>query len=304
MAAFTTFTKEALERYLVMFGKGELKACTPVNGGIENSNYFITLDSGSGDVEYVLTIIEQFGFDEAPFFNKVVSHLFYQGLPVAAPHSTLDGMSSTIFCGKPTFLQPKLEGSHLVTVNKDHCFQIGRFLGGAHQALSSFKPTRENPYHLGWMQSTLNSISNRLSDPERTLLTKLIGEYERVDALELPTGVIHGDLFKDNALFTDQGELKGVIDFYHACHDILIQDIAIAINDWCQTSSGTINEAFRVSLIAGYEEIRPLGKGEAQALVPLQRTSAARFALTRFLSGNPPLKPPAEMLRLASSLTV
>ena len=154
------------------------------------------------------------------------------------------------------------------------------------------------------MQSTLNSISNRLSDPERTLLTKLIGEYERIDALELPTGVIHGDLFKDNALFTDQGELKGVIDFYHACHDILIQDIAIAINDWCQTSSGTINEAFRVSLIAGYEEIRPLGKGEAQALVPLQRTSAARFALTRFLSGNPPLKPPAEMLRLASSLTV
>ena len=304
MVAFTTFTEEALERYLVMFGKGELKACTPVTDGIENSNYFITLDSGSGDVEYVLTVVEQFGFDEAPFFNKVVSHLFYQGLPVAAPHSTLDGMSSTIFCGKPTFLQPRLEGSHLVTVNEDHCFQIGRFLSGVHQALSSFKPTRENPYHLGWMQSTLNSISNRLSDPERTLLTNLLGEYERIEALELPTGLIHGDLFKDNALFTDQGELKGVIDFYHACHDILIQDIAIAINDWCQTSSGTINEAFRVSLIAGYEEIRPLEKEEAQALVPLQRTSAARFALTRFLSGDPPLKPPAEMLRLASSLTV
>ena len=50
MAAFTTFTEEALERYLVMFGKGELKACTPVTDGIENSNYFITLDSGSGDV--------------------------------------------------------------------------------------------------------------------------------------------------------------------------------------------------------------------------------------------------------------
>ena len=88
MAAFTTFTEEALERYLVMFGKGELKACTPVAGGIENSNYFVTLDSGSGDVEYVLTIIEQFGFDEAPFFNKVMSQLFHQGLPVAAPHST------------------------------------------------------------------------------------------------------------------------------------------------------------------------------------------------------------------------
>lgn len=304
MAAFTTFTEEALERYLVMFGKGKLKSYAPIAGGIENSNYFVTLDSGAGDVEYVLTIIEQFDFEEAPFFNKVTSHLFHQGMPVAAPHSTLDGMSSTIFCGKPAFLQPKLEGNHLAKVNQDHCFQIGGFLAGAHQALSSLKLTRENPYNLGWMQNTLDSISDRLNDPERTLLTKLLGEYERIDAMELPTGLIHGDLFKDNALFTNQGELKGVIDFYHACHDILIQDIAIAINDWCQTSAGTIDEQLRASLLAGYEKIRPLKKEEALALVPLQRTSAARFALTRFLSGNPPLKPPEEMLRLASSLTI
>ena len=304
MAAFTTFTEEALERYLVMFGKGELKAYTPVAGGIENSNYFVTLDSGAGDVEYVLTIVEQFGFDEAPFFNKVMTHLFHQGLPVAAPHATLDGMSSTIFCGKPTFLQPRLEGSHLAEVNEDHCFQIGGFLGGAHQALSSLKLTRQNPYQSSWMQKTLNSISNRLSDHERTQLTKLLGEYKRIEALELPTGLIHGDLFKDNALFTDQGELKGVIDFYHACHDILIQDVAIAINDWCQTSAGTIDKELRTSLMAGYEKIRPLEKEETQALVPLQRTSAARFALTRSLSGNPPLKPPEEMLRLASSLAI
>jgi homoserine kinase type II len=304
MASFTTFTEEALERYLVMFGKGELKACKPVVGGIENSNYFVTLDSGSGNVEYVLTIIEQFGFDEAPFFNKVMSQLFQYDLPVAAPHSTLDGMSSTIFCGKPAFLLPRLEGSHLVLVNEDHCFKIGEFLGGMHQALTNLKATRANPYHRDWMQSTLNSISNRLKESEITQLGKLIGEHEHIDALELPSGLIHGDLFKDNALFTDRGELSGVIDFYHACHDILIQDIAIAINDWCQTSTGNIDEALRATLIAGYEKIRPLEKEEAQALVPLQRTSAARFALTRFLSGSPPLKPPEEMLQLASSLTV
>ena len=304
MAAFTTFTEEALKRYLVMFGKGELKACKPVVGGIENSNYFVTLGNGSDNVEYVLTIIEQFGFDEAPFFNKVMSQLFQYGLPVAAPHSTLDGMSSTIFCGKPTFLLPRLDGSHPVTVNEDHCFQIGEFLGGAHRALGDLKSTRENPYHHGWMQSTLTAISGRLEDAERAQLGELVAEYERIEALKLPSGLIHGDLFKDNALFTDGGELKGVIDFYHACHDVLIQDIAIAINDWCQRTTGNIDQALRASMIAGYEQVRPLEKEELQALVPLQRTSAARFALTRFLSGDPPLKPPQEMLRLASSLTV
>ena len=128
-----------------MFGKGELKKFTPIAGGIENSNYFVTLDNGSGDVEYVLTIIEQFGFNEAAFFNKVMSQLFNQGLPVAAPLSNLYGMSSTIFCGKPTFLLPKLEGRHLVRVNEDDCFQIGEFLGIAHRAFSNLKSTRVTP---------------------------------------------------------------------------------------------------------------------------------------------------------------
>ena len=78
MAAFSTFTEDALERYLVMFGKGELKKFTPVGSGIENSNYFVALDGAPGDLEYVLTIIEQFGFEEVPFFKKVVSHLFHR----------------------------------------------------------------------------------------------------------------------------------------------------------------------------------------------------------------------------------
>ena len=71
------------------------------------------------------------------------------------------------------------------------------------------------------MQSTLNSISDRLSEFEKTQLTKVLSEYEHIGTLELPTGLSHGDLFKDNALFNDRGELNGVIDFYHTCHDIL-----------------------------------------------------------------------------------
>jgi Ser/Thr protein kinase RdoA (MazF antagonist) len=57
-------------------------------------------------------------------------------------------------------------------------------------------------------------------------------------------------------------------------------------------------------LIAGYEQVRLLEKEELRILTPLQRTSAARFAMTRFLSEDPPLKPPEQMLRLAKLLTV
>ncbi len=306
MAAFTTFTEEALVRYLVMFGKGQLKEYVPITAGIENSNYYITLNQYEVLTDYVLTIIEDLSFDEVPFFNKILTHLFHYGLPVAAPQSTLDGMTLTIFCGKPAFLFPKLPGRHPVEIEAIHCQKIGEFLATCHQSLNDLKVTRANPYDVDWMHRSLNQVKSMITAEELDQLSSLVNEYEHLQGLDLPRGLIHGDLFKDNALFVEDQPtdvtLSGVIDFYHACHDFLIQDIAIAINDWCITENGSIDETLKSALISAYEEVRPMTPGEAAALVPMQRTSAARFALTRLLSGDPPLKNPTDMLNLAARL--
>ena len=56
MAAFTQFSHTSLEHYLAMFDLGELVSFDPITAGIENSNYFITLDNEGFETEYVLTI--------------------------------------------------------------------------------------------------------------------------------------------------------------------------------------------------------------------------------------------------------
>ena len=304
MAAFTTFSQAALERYLIMFAVGDLVSWSPVEEGIENSNYFVTTRKHGQDRKFVLTIMESLSFDDLPFFNGLLTHLFHYGLPVPAPQQTLDGMTSTIFCSKPAVLFPRLEGEHPIHATANHCTEIGKVLGEMHCALATTSLHRSNPFDTDWMIRTIDQVGHLLDESDLVLLQKMADEYAEISELSLPKGVIHGDLFRDNALFTGD-KLTGVIDFYHACDDFLIQDITICINDWCKTPKGNIDEELGKSLLRGYESVRELEHEEKEFLTCFQRAACARFALTRLLSGDEGqhLKDPHEYILLAGYLS-
>ena len=97
---------------------------------------------------------------------------------------------------------------------------------------------------------------------------------------DLPTGVIHADLFPDNAFFLDD-QLSGIIDFYFACNDALAYDLAVALNAWCFEQDGAFNATKGRQLITQYETVRPLTPAERAALPRLARGAALRFLLTR-----------------------
>ena len=305
MAVFTTFPEASLARYLVMYELGELHAYRAIEAGIENSNYFVTLENEGELTEYVLTITESLSFDEVPFFNELMSNLARSGLPVPDPLRTLDGMSSTIFCGKPTWLFPKLPGSHPLEVTTDQCHTIGKHLASLHKAATGLRYSRSNPYNSAWLDATLRAQKNRLAPDELTLLQQIASRYARMEPnAELPRGIIHGDLFRDNALFVED-RLTGIIDFYHACEDFLVQDIAITMNDWCVTATGNTCQARRQALLKGYQSVRVLEDQEKNCLIDFQLFAALRFSLTRFLSGdeNNPLKDPQELINIARKLS-
>jgi homoserine kinase type II len=110
-------------------------------------------------------------------------------------------------------------------------------------------------------------------------------DYQHVlDVRALPHGVVHGDLFRDNVLF-DGDNLGGFIDFYYACDDVLLYDVAIAVNEWClhHTGSdiGSIDEEKMQTFLSAYQAIRPFSQQEWKCWLAMLRCAALRFWLSR-----------------------
>jgi len=284
MSVFTTFTREQLVRYLVMFELGELISFKPTEQGIENSNFFVTLERDGVQKEFVLTLFEELTFDDLPFFNQLSNHLYHYGLPVSTPRQTLDGMTTTIFCGKPTLLFPRLPGSIVTEVKPAHCSAIGQGLGEIHETVKSSGLTRASQQDLDWWKSSQAKLAGFFNQQEQELLAGVIHTYGEVwqHNGSLPKGIIHADLFRDNVLFEGE-KLTGILDFYNAGDDYFMLDLAIAVNDWCSQSDGSLDSDLHEAVISGYRSQREIGEQEIAVWPDMLQVAAAIFWISRAL---------------------
>lgn len=267
-----------------MYGLGQLESFYPIPEGAENSNYFVTLKSASDVVsEYVLTVFEAHGFSEIPFFTALARHLHSYGLPVVAPIATLDGMTTGIFCGKPTALFPKLSGSHVKEPTTDQCYAVGSVLAELHSIEHPASLSQPYAYDLAWLDQSLKNLQTYFDQADMQLLGTVIQEYSNTLAQydsRLGTSIIHGDLFKDNVLFLDK-KVTGLIDFYHSGIGHSVLDLAITVNDWCyDPQQGYLPDRY-CSLTEGYQATKPLTGLEIDLLPVLLRVAAAKFWIRR-----------------------
>ena len=99
----------------------------------------------------------------------------------------------------------------------------------------------------------------------------------------LPYGIIHADLFIDN-IFFKKNKFHGYIDFYFACNDFLMYEIAICINALCfdkKNNKFIFNKKKSTNLIKGYSKIRKFSVKEKKSLNVLSKGAALRYLLTR-----------------------
>ena len=153
-------------------------------------------------------------------------------------------------------------------------------LGQMHIAGQSFSQIMPNPRGAAWRATTAPLVRPFLDAQQAALLETEVALQARQDWASLPQGVIHADLFRDNVLL-EEDRIGGLIDFYFACSDALLYDVAITANDWCMHAGGTPDAAKTQTFLRAYHAVRPFLASEQRAWPLLLRAAALRFWLSR-----------------------
>lgn len=280
MAVYTSVDDEALAAFLADYDIGTPLSAKGIAEGVENTNYLVRTTGGT----FILTLYEQrVNPAELPFFVALMEHCADRGLKTPRPVPRRDGARLSRLCGRDAAVVTFLDGVAVRRPGPVHCAELGRGLAALHLATADFPMRRENALGIAsW--APLFAASRDHADEVMPGLAALVDDELHALAGSwpegLPAGVIHADLFPDNAFFVGR-RLSGIIDFYFACNEILAYDLAVCLNAWCFEEDGAFNVTKARAMITAYAEARPLSPEELSALPVLARGAALRFCLTR-----------------------
>jgi homoserine kinase type II len=305
LAVYTQLDAEDIKQLLSDYDLGALDSFKGIDGGIENTNYFVTLSSQGKKSEYVLTLFEELSYEELPYFIELCQWLSDRNVPVPFAIKDRNGIGLKKVKNRPAALQPRFSGGHVAQqdLTTEHCASIGKILAQFHVAAQDFYLQRQAHRGVFWWRRESQILGPKLSSQDQAIL---VDEVEKFDRLReqpgnIPLGTIHGDLFHDNALI-DDSNVTAVLDLYNAASGYLLYDLAIVANDWCCNSDGSIDPVKEKALLKAYAEVRPFTSDEYLAWPVLSCTAAMRFWLSRLIpwldkDNTQKLKDPDELKR-------
>ncbi|MDP9916874.1 homoserine kinase type II [Variovorax boronicumulans] len=304
MAVFTEVQFGEADALVQRLGMGALRELRGIEGGIENTNYFATTESG----EFVLTLFERLSAEQLPYYLCLMKHLAGAGLPVPAPVADPavappTGHALSIpaqapcellhrVAGKPAALVQKLSGRSELAPTAAHCAELGAMLARMHLAGRDYPRIQPNLRGLPWWNETAPVVLPYMDEAQAALLRAELAYQNHVAESSayaaLPRGPVHADMFRDNVMFATGGEpdapprLTGVFDFYFAGTDTWLFDLAVCLNDWAiDLASGRHDAARADALLAAYESVRRLNASERALLPAMLRAAALRFWISR-----------------------
>ena len=283
MAVYTKISKSDVKSIERKFHLGKIISFKGIKKGIENTNYVLR----TKNKKFILTIFEKrVQKKDLPFFMNLMDKLNNHKINCPKPQKNKKKKFLINIKKKPASVVSFVEGRDKFNLNIKDCYEIGKNIAKLHKASKKIKLYRNNSISLSYWSKILKKIGNRYKIIDinlNNLMKKTLLETKRKWPRNLPAGIIHGDLFIDNIFFKNN-KFYGYIDFYFACNDFLMYEIAICINALCfdkKKGKFTFNKNKSKNLLRGYSRIRKFSKNEKKYLNLLCKGAALRYLLTR-----------------------
>ena len=283
MAIYTKLSENNLKEFFLKYNLGKLLNYKGIQEGIENTNYFIQTDKG----KFILTVYEKRTEEkDLPFFMGLMRNLFDANFPSPEPIINKNGNYITEISGKKAAVVSFLEGSAKKNLSPDNCHEVGIQAAKLHVITKNLTGKRENSLSVNSWKKIYKNVQkdcSRIHSNLARIIERNLDEIESNWPKNIPSGIIHADLFPDNIFFKGNN-LTGIIDFYFSCYDFYAFEITICLNALCfegQKENLSFNVTKAKKFIDGYSTIRKLSEEEKKSLKILCQGAAIRFLLTR-----------------------
>ena len=280
MAVYTSVNQFELEDFLEQYNLGKLIFYDGILEGIENSNYKIFMQEGN----FILTLFEKrVDSKDIPFFMNLQKHLSNHGFHCPVPIENKNKDIISLLCNKKAIIISFLEGKKIDNPQSHHCLQVGKMISKFQQITKSFDNTRKNTLGINKWKFIFSKCLEVINHDFKDLIEPIKNELNYLQQCwpkNLPQGIIHGDLFKDNIFFKN-GKLTGLIDFYFSCNDFYTYELAITTNAWCFDTKDGFNKNNFDSLLNGYQKNSDISNDEKKYFNTILRGAAMRILVTR-----------------------
>jgi len=271
LATYSTLDSEDLQALEVRYGMafGEPDA---IKGGAANSS-FLAQASGKS---FVITVLDSHDWNSAQRVALLTDQLAKYRIRVPRIVRNERGGLLTPLGDRIVVIKDYEPGNVLEILNIEQCHLAGKSLARVHGCPPLSDMPRPN---------------RRLPDDYLTQVASFTDQQfanwirEQDSALSLPSGIpkglTHGDLFPDNIVIKDDGEIV-ILDWEDAANEVFVIDIGMSIVGLCRSGETFLPDYAR-AFLDGYLSVRQLTETEMALLLSCVSYATAVTGYFRYL---------------------
>jgi homoserine kinase type II len=219
--------------------------------GNENENCLVKFDDNSFVVKRLLGHSAANTESEGVYRQRLAD----SGLPVV-PYLRLGGNTYVLTLGQDSFAATSYVEGNMAKPDGSVSSEAGVLLAKTHLLNAADLPDRKNWYHKNYVTDALDLVDDTYAEAKKAFVAQL-SEYPDFWNGELPKGIIHGDLQRDNIIVDTQGKVVSLIDWEEAGTEPLLLDVAHSAQQ-LSFERGICDQELFHAFMTAYQNLRPL----------------------------------------------